>query len=298
MRVRALFFSLFFCFAAASAGAQAPDFWKHWGDGQAEMNGYRLVQPRYGATRAGQAVLIYVTEDFTETTRVKADPGKHPARDVFPVLKLNAVRQFRTGVYDYSLMTSVFARVGRTFTPAKVSFTGQDWCGQVYHHVTPRAGRVAGLFHSYFDGEADGVDDLPMPEGGVFEDALPILLRAWAGEFVAPGASREVPLLPALQRARLDHKPLAWTTATITRAATVAPVAVPAGRIDAWRYTVREAGGRESTWDVEAAPPYRLLRWTAPGGELAELLGTDRMPYWQMNGPGGEQARKRFGLQP
>ena len=37
------------------------------------------------------------------------------------MLKLNAVRQFRTGVYDYSLMTSVFARVGRTFTPAKVA---------------------------------------------------------------------------------------------------------------------------------------------------------------------------------
>ncbi|MCL4821804.1 MAG: hypothetical protein KJ067_21945 [Vicinamibacteria bacterium] len=287
-----------FGLAAPGAAAQAPDFWKHWGDGQAEMNGYRLVQPRYGATRTGQAVLVYVTEDFTESTRVKADPGKHPKSDVFPVLKLNAVRQFRTGVYDYSLMTSVFARVAPGFAPAKVSFSSQEWCGHVYHHVTPRAGRVAGLFHSYFDGEADGRDDLPLPAGGVFEDALPVLLRAWAGELVAKGASREVPLLPSLQRARLEHKPLAWTTATISRAAAPANVTVPAGRFDAWRYTVREAGGRETTYDVEAASPYRLLRWTGPGGEVAELLGSDRMAYWQMNGPGGEAARKRFGLQP
>lgn len=283
---------------AAPAAAQAPDFWKHWGDGQAEMNGYRLVQPRYGSPRAGQAVLVYVTEDFSEAARVKADPGQHPASDVFPVLKLNALRQFRTGVYDYSLMTSVFARIAAGFAPAKISFSGQDWCGHVYHQLLPRAGRVSGLYHSYFDGEADGADDLGLPPNGVFEDALPILLRGWAGAWLAPGASREVPLLPSVQRARLEHKPLAWTTATITRSAAAAPVAVPAGRIEAWRYTVREAGGRETTYDVEAAVPYRLVRWSGPGGEVGELLGSDRMPYWQMNGPGGEAARKRFGLQP
>ena len=38
-----------------------PDFWKHWGDGQAELNGYRLKQPRYGVVRDGTAVMIFVT---------------------------------------------------------------------------------------------------------------------------------------------------------------------------------------------------------------------------------------------
>ena len=36
-------------------------FWAHWGDGRAEMNGYRLIQPRYGAPRTGTALLIFVT---------------------------------------------------------------------------------------------------------------------------------------------------------------------------------------------------------------------------------------------
>ena len=89
----------------------AQDFWAHWGDGKAELNGYALKQPRYGAVRTGTAVLIFVTEDFSDSLRVKADPGKHPASDVYPVLKLNAVRDFQTGIYDYNVMTSTFLRV-------------------------------------------------------------------------------------------------------------------------------------------------------------------------------------------
>ena len=89
----------------------AQDFWAHWGDGKAELNGYSLKQPRYGAVRSGISVLIFVTEDFSDARRVKADAGKHPASDVYPVLKLNAVRDFSTGIYDYNVMTSTFLRV-------------------------------------------------------------------------------------------------------------------------------------------------------------------------------------------
>src|SRR6187200_267043 len=70
----------------------ADEFWKHWGDGKAELDGYALTQPRYGQLRQGTAVLVFVTDDFSDSARVKADPGKHPASDVRPVLKLNFVR--------------------------------------------------------------------------------------------------------------------------------------------------------------------------------------------------------------
>ena len=59
-----------------AAPAPAQDFWAHWGDGRAELNGYRLVQPRYGAKRTGTAVLVFVTEDMSDALRVKADPGQ------------------------------------------------------------------------------------------------------------------------------------------------------------------------------------------------------------------------------
>src|SRR3954471_15567229 len=154
MRVPPLLLSILTAVTTASA-ARADDFWKHWGDGKAELDGYALVQPRYGQPRDGTAVLIFVTEDFSDSARVKADPGKHPPSDVYPVLKLNAVRDFQTGIYDYNLLTSVFARVEGGFPVVKASFSAQEWCGHVYQQWLARGGRLAGVSHSYFDGEAD-----------------------------------------------------------------------------------------------------------------------------------------------
>jgi hypothetical protein len=256
------------------------------------------VQPRYGEPRTGSAVYIYVTEDFSEGARVKADPGKHPPADVYPVLKLNAVRDFQTGIYDYNVMTSVFARVAPGWPLAKASFSSQEWCGHVYHQLLPRRGRVQGVLHSYVDGEADGAEDLPHPEGGVFEDALPIVVRGWQGNLVEPGARRTVPFLPSLLRARLGHTPLAWSSATVERSASASPVRVPAGTIAAYTWTVRPEKGPALTYHVEAAPPFRLVQWSGADGEQGALVATERLPYWKLNGAGGESYLARFGLKP
>jgi hypothetical protein len=241
-------------------------------------------------------VLIFVTEDFSDALRVKADPSRHPASDVYPVLKLNVVRDFQTGIYDYNTMTSVFARVSAGWPVAKVSFSSQEWCGHVWHQITPRAGKIDGLFHSYFDGEADGRDDLALPTDGVFEDTLPILLRGWNGEYLKAGESRTVPFLPSLFVSRMVHKPLAWGKATITRSATTSEDKVPAGTFQAVTWTVAIEGGAKFTYLVEAAPPYRLLRWSSDAGEDAVLLGSSRQSYWKLNGPEGEKHLKDLGL--
>jgi hypothetical protein len=291
---------LFFISApsAPSAVNPPPDFWSHWGDGKAELNSYRLVQPRYGEARVGTAVYIFVTEDFSDSLRVKADAGKHPASDVYPVMKLNAVRDFQTGIYDYNVMTSVFAKVAPAWPLAKASFSSQEWCGHVYHQLLPRSGRVQGVWHSYFDGEADGVEDLAHPEGGVFEDALPILLRGWQGSFLEPGGRRTVSFLPSLLRARLNHVALAWGKATVERASAPAPVAVPAGSIPAYAWTITPEKGPALTYHVEAAPPFRLVRWKGADGEEGALVASERLSYWKLNGPGGEAHLARFGLKP
>jgi len=281
---------------ALAAPAGAEDFWKHWGDGRAELNGYHLTQPRYGAARTGTAVYVYVTEDFSDTLRVKADPGKHPAKDVYPVMKLNAVRAFQTGIYDYKVMTSAFLRVAPGWPVAKVSFSGQDWCGHVWHQLLPRGGRLAGVFHSYFDGEADGTEDLELPADGVFEDALPVLLRGWNGESLKPGESRTVPFLPSLLWARLNHRPLAWTSTRIARAAAASTVTVPAGTFVVTTYHVEVADGRKLSFAVEVKPPYRLVRQTGPDGEELALKGSTRLAYWKLNGLGGETYLRELGL--
>jgi hypothetical protein len=105
-----------------------------------------------------------------------------------------------------------------------------------------------------------------------------------------------LPFLPSLLRSRLGHRRLAWGEATVTRAQDAARVTVPAGAFQVDTWTVAEKGGRTVTYSVEAAPPYRLVRWTADDGEEASLLGSDRLRYWEMNGPGGEKWLKNLGL--
>lgn len=281
---------------ALASPATAQDFWAHWGDGRAEMNGYRMVQPRYGEKREGTLVLVYVTEEMSERLRVKADPGKHPPGEVYPVMKLNAIEDFQTGIYDYNVMTSTFCRVAAGWPVRKVSFSSQDWCGHVYHQLLPREGRIAGVFHSYFDGEADGTEDLPLPAGGVFEDALPVLLRGWWGDYLKPGESRTVPFLPSLFGARLEHRALAWGEARIARSRGTSAIAVPAGRFEVWTWTVEVEGGPRTTLAIEAEPPYRLIRRAGSGGEEATLAGSVRLAYWKLSAPGGERHLREMGL--
>jgi hypothetical protein len=293
------FASLLLCaFVASSRPAAGDDFWAHWGDGKAELNGYRLVQPRYGAKRIGSAVLIFVTEDMSDSARVKADPGKHPTSDVYPVLKLNTVRDFQTGIYDYNVMTSVFARVSAGWPVAKVSFSSQEWCGHVYHQLLPRAGQIESVRHSYFDGEADARETIEMPKDGVLADALPILLRGWGTELMKAGEQRTLPYLPTLMRTRLEHKPLAWGRATLKRQAALGTVAVPAGKFAVVIWTVAQEGGPTTTYAIEAESPHRVVRWSADDGEDAELLGSERLAYWKLNQPGGESALRALGLKP
>jgi hypothetical protein len=276
--------------------ACSQDFWKHWGDGRAELNGYKLTQPRYGAPRPGTAVLVFVTEDFSDKLRVKVERKTPEAGEVYPVMKLNHLRDFQTGIYDYSTMTSVFARVAPGWPVRKVSFSSREWCGHVWHQLLPGRDRVDGVFHSYFEGEADGRDDLPLPEGGVFEDVLPLLLRGWQGEYLKTGESRTVPYLPSLSSRRMQHKRLEWGRATISRAASATEVKVPAGAFKVIVYTVAPEAGSKTTWAFEAAPPYRLVRLTGEAGEEAVLLGSTRQPYWRQNAPGGEALLKELGL--
>ena len=112
--------------------AQAPQgFWKHWGDGQAELNGYAITQPRYGEVRKGEAIFVFVTETYPPTTR----QVRWRTSDEYPVMKLNDIRDFQTGVYDYNAMTSAFVRLDghqAMGLPTKISFSMQEWCGHAW----------------------------------------------------------------------------------------------------------------------------------------------------------------------
>ena len=257
-------------------------FWAHWGDGHAEISTYDLQFPRYGEVRSGTAVAIFVTETFSDEARVKADKGRHPAADQFPVMKLNLVRDFPTGIYDYNLMSSVFYAVpefrGRPAgSPMKVSFSSQEWCGQVYHQLLPDERVIRSVSHSYFDGEADRSGELDYPEDGILEDGLFHWARGFAAPRLEPGQTDEGKIIRSLDHARFAHEDPAWQGAELARVEGTRTVNVPAGSFEVEERTVAIQEGPTWTFLVEAAPPHRLIAWSATDGRKAELVASERL---------------------
>lgn len=289
--------------AAAPTSPFGDAFWKHWGDGKGEVSGYDLVFPRYGETRRGVAVTVFVTETFANSLRVKSDPGRRPASDEFPVMKLNVIEDFSTGIYDYNLLTSAFVALapvnGRPAgAPTKVAFSGQEWCGGVWGQLLFDAGSARWTLHSYFDGEADQSKTIPVPNDALSGDAILLWARGLAAPFVAPGEKRETPLLRSIENARLQHKGVDLLRATLSREAATSRVTVPAGTFDVRRATVEIAGGATWRLAVEAAEPHRLVEWETSDGEKATLLGGDRLEYWKLHGAGQESYLAKLGLKP
>lgn len=300
MKFEALF-ALLLPSVAYSAGLEGR-LGEHWHDGRAELSGYRLTQPRYGQLRSGRAVLVYVTEPFSESDRVKMESGRHPPSDEFPVMKLNLVKDFQTGVYDYNVMTSIFAsmapRYGREAGAlTKLTFSAQEWCGQVFEELLFDEDELRHRSFSYFDGEGDQDRQVDHPIGGIAFERLFFAVRGIPEPLLAPGETRELPIYDRIERSRLLHRPARWRGGRVHRRADRERVTVPAGtfEVDVYEATVT---GENYRFDVESAFPHRLVRWSGPDGEEAELMGSERMKYWQQSDEGDEARLREFGLSP
>jgi hypothetical protein len=278
-------------------------FGKVWFAGDAELAAYDLVHPRYKELRHGTAVTVFCTETFSNSLRVKADPGKHPQSDEFPVMKFNLMENFSTGIYDYNLMSSVFVALapvnGRAAgLPTKVAFSSQEWCGMVHEQLLFDDSSIRDTRHSYFDGEADASDLRDYPRDGISEDALFHWARGFATPVLAAGESRDVPMLKSLKTVRLSHEPIAWLQAHLTREVALKSITVPAGTFDATVMSCRVDKGRTWTFYVESAPAHRIVQWTCSDGTHAILLGSERVQYWNMNSEKFTESVKKLGLTP
>ena len=290
--------------AGPSGGLEFGDeFWKHWGDGKGELAGYDLTIPRYGQIRKGVAITVFVTETFSNSLRVKSDPGRHPKSDEFPVMKLNLVEDFATGIYDYNLLTSSFVALsavnGRPAGAAtKVAFSSQEWCGGVWSQLLFDGGSARSTLHSYFDGEADHSGTLPVPPNALSGDALLLWARGLAQPLVRPCERLSVPLVRSLESARLSHKPVDMLTAVLSRDTASSKLTVPAGTFEVRRASVEIPGAATWRFAVETAAPHRIIEWERSDGEKASLLGSERLEYWNLHGEGQESFLARLGLKP
>lgn len=140
---------------AENSGMQNRQFHSYWYDNGAEISVYELEQARYGEIHKGEAVLIFVTEKMNPETQIKAETPE-TLESGRPVLKLNRIEKFPTGVYDYSIMQSVFSVIDST-QPSfrKLSTSVQEWCGQVFSQLNYKGDSLYYMGRSYFESEGD-----------------------------------------------------------------------------------------------------------------------------------------------
>jgi len=127
----------------------------YWYQGKAEINSYKLAQARYSDVHPGEAVLVFVTEDFLTDKQVKND--NYTNKNSTPILKNNFLRKFTTGIYDYSIMTSIFTPTETNKFPKteKVTISSQDWCGQSFMQINQQKNKYKVELRSYFESEGD-----------------------------------------------------------------------------------------------------------------------------------------------
>lgn len=219
----------------------------YWNQGTAEITSYSLEQARYGEVHEGQAVLIFVTEDFSRSKHVKLDNPLAAGTDSVKILKLNFTKKFSTGLYPYSMMTSVFSPLD-SLTPLKVTTSSQEWCGHTFTQMNRTDAGYAQRQFSYFEGEGD---ETAMAEETNTEDGLWTTIRLDPGEL--PTGSIE--LIPGSMYLRLSHQQ--WGSRPAV--GTLEPLEVGSGLL---AYTVEYPDlDRTLTIRFEEAFPHRIEGW-------------------------------------
>ena len=270
-------------------------FTQYWFSSKAELNSYRLEQAQYGRLIPGEAVLIFVTEDFRTDTQVKSE--SEAGRDkAVPVLKTNLVKKFVTGVYDYSLLTSVFTPVFSSNDRAaafpntlKVSTSSQDWCGHSYQQLNYRNAGYQVSGKSYFEDEVEENYELPKV---MLEDEL------WNRIRIDPDKlpTGEFTMIPGTMTTRLRHKKLEALPAKASTA-TYEGVLYPGQFLKA--YTLKYPTDDRTVEIVfESRFPYKIMGWKEiykSGKALltsrAVLKKTIQTDYWNHNTPADSTLR-------
>lgn len=243
--------------------------------GEAEISTYELSRARYDNNHPGEAVLIFVTEPFLFKDQVKSDEGS--TDQTGQVLKMNRIDRFTTGIYDYSMYTSVFtpSEGFEIQHPLKITFSSQDWCGQVFAQLNNSNGLKYSQY-SYFQSEGDTVFDVPytITEDNIFNiaridvDELPI------GDFeILPSQSY-------LRTAHIDFKPYeARSSMEKSDSMIVYNYEIPALQRSVRIFLEPNNHNRISQW-TETYPTIfdGVLRTSK-----YQLKSTRKTPYWKKN---------------
>jgi hypothetical protein len=232
---------------------------------------------------------VFVTEPFLRDKQVKYEHGDKT--NSLSVLKLNFTRKFYTGIYPYSLMTSVFTPVDyKNLRTLKVTSSSQEWCGHTFTQMNLRNNKYDVLVRSYFQDESDQNFDISQ---AWLEDELWTRIRL-APETLPTG---NVEIVPGLQFVRLWHKNAkpAKASASLTQQ----------GNQKLYTIDYPELK-RQLKIRFESNFPHEIVSWeeTQPGGFGGSAPLTTKatktksilLDYWNHNGNEDSRFRKELGL--
>ncbi|MEM6454632.1 MAG: hypothetical protein AAF772_06025 [Acidobacteriota bacterium] len=256
----------------------------YWYDGSAEINLYEATLTMYGAPRqADEVAHVVVSERHQPDSLVKADDWRAPG--LVEMIKLNYVTRVQTGIYPYQQMLSFFFRQNDARL-AKMTLTSNEWCGNSFKELVNDGRAPHYRYNTYWDGQGHGAYELAedaFPAGMTVYEALPVHLRALP---FRDGLRVELPLLPRQLTSRVQ--PPSIETATLDVHGPI-EFEVPAGTYASWQVALDHAGGRDTLY-FERDFPHRLLAWDSAFGHTFRLRTSAKLPYWQLNGVGGEEA--------
>jgi hypothetical protein len=273
---------------ASLVSKEANVFNNYWYSGKAELTGYQLEQKRYGEIRNGHAIMVFVTEPFSVTKQVKLDsPNQTEEADNVSVLKLNALRKFTTGVYDYSMMSSVFTPVSLDKSPntLKVTCSAQDWCGHSFTQLNYRESGYQLQEFSYFESEGDRDKNLG---DALLEDEIFTRLR------INPSSlpTESVELIPSLFFSRTAHVKLKPKKARISFKS----------EKEASTQCIIEYLHLDRTVKIDFGSefPHEILSWEEIDNGKTTVRATKaksiRSPYWERNATKYEFLRDSLGI--
>ncbi|WP_452227895.1 septum formation inhibitor Maf [Lacinutrix sp. MEBiC02404] len=261
-------------------------FKEYWYSGKAELNSYTLKQSRYGEIRDGEVVLVFVTEPFSLSKQVKLDNPQDAREDNVSVLKLNNIRKFTTGIYDYSIVTSSFTPVDSKKYPhtLKLNTSIQEWCGHTFTQLNLEEENYNFKQFSYF--EADGDTEKTIP-AALLEEELMTHIRLNNGQLPLG----EIDLIFSTIYSRFGYHELKSTKAKISKTESDSIIS----------YTIAYLNyERKLSIAVENEFPYKILSWTEDDGDglitEAQLKKSINEPYWNQKSLGDEAKRKELQL--
>ena len=261
-------------------------FADYWYAGEGELNTFDLDQLRYGEMRKGEVVMVFVTEDFSKSKQVKIDnPDKYPG-DKVSIMKLNHIRRFVTGIYDYSMMQSVFTPIDQNKKnhSLKLSTSVQDWCGHAYSQMNLEGDKYKVTSYSYFETEGDQTTKL---KADLLEDELWTLIRM-NPENIQEGNYN---VIPSTFYTRLTHDPSIAKQARVRKE-----------KQEHIELLVLEYLHLDRTLTIGYMPsfPYKILSWEEiQDGQLmskGKLKASVKSAYWRQHDNKHEHLRDSLGI--